>query len=85
MKNLCNKTRPKERPYEVWKMGGWTWSILKKWQGDDDKEYARAFCFVTSPFCPDGEYGDVYIQDYKNGTLVKTNYDSDTTDRISHF
>ena len=25
--------------------------------------YARWFCWVSSPFCPDGEYGDTYISD----------------------
>jgi hypothetical protein len=70
-KNLCLKTRPKDNPYEVWKgsaMGedGWTWNVLKKWQADDEKPFARWFCFVTSPFCPEGEYGDVYVKEIKS-------------------
>ena len=69
--NLCRKTRPKDSPYEVWKgrmMGqdGWTWNVLKKWQADDEKPFARWFCFVTSPFYPDGEYGDVYVKEIKS-------------------
>lgn len=56
MKNPCAKTRTKDNPYEVWK-------VLKKWQIDDYKPFARWFCFVTSPFCPEGEYGDVYVKD----------------------
>jgi hypothetical protein len=70
-KNLCLKTRPKDQPYEVWKGGmmgedGWTWNVLKKWQVDDEKPFARWFCFVTSPFCPEGEYGDVYVKDIES-------------------
>jgi len=66
MPNLCAKTRPKEKPYEVWKTyNGWTWYVLKKWQINDDKPFARWFCFVTSPECPDGECGDVYVKDIK--------------------
>jgi hypothetical protein len=68
LKNLCAKTRPKDNPYEVWKdkSGTWEWKVLKKWQIDDDKEFARWFCFVTSPFCPEGEYGDTYVSDIKS-------------------
>ena len=33
-KNLCNKTRPVENPYEIWKneIGSWEWRVLKKYQ-----------------------------------------------------
>ena len=66
-KNTCLKTRDKSEPYEVWQSpdGSWTWNVLKKWQADDHKPYGRWFCFVTSPFCPDGEYGDVYVSEIK--------------------
>ena len=69
MKNECGKTRPKDNPYEVWESadGEWTWNVLKKWQIDDNKSYARWFCFVTSPFCPQGEMGDVYVHDLLGG------------------
>lgn len=63
MKNLCGKTRPKTNPYEVWRAGTWTWQVLKKWQADDQKPYARWFCNVITPMCPDGEMGDVYVKD----------------------
>lgn len=66
MKNLCAKTRKVDNPYEVWTNGSWTWKVLKKWQADDNKPNARWFCFVTSPFCPEGEYGDVYVKDIIN-------------------
>lgn len=65
MKNTMSKTRPVDNPYEVWSNGSWTWRVLKKWQVDDSKPYARWFCHVTSPLCPAGEMGDVYVKDIK--------------------
>jgi len=66
MKNLCGKMRPKTDPYETWQgAGAWTWQVLKKWQADDAKPYARWFCNVITPMCPDGEMGDVYVSDVK--------------------
>lgn len=70
-KNLCLKTRPASDPYEVWESadGSWRWSVLKKYQADDDKPYARWFCSVTSPFVgPSGELGDCYVTDVKGGS-----------------
>ncbi len=69
-KNPCAKTVKKENAYEVWQTadGTWTWYVLKKYQSPDREEnnpYARWFCFVTSPYVPDGEYGDTYISDIK--------------------
>ena len=55
--------RPVTNPYEVWTSGSWTWKVLKKWQADDTKPYARWFCMVTSPFVPEGEMGDCYAAD----------------------
>ena len=66
MKNECAKTRPTTNPYEVWTNGSWTWKVLKKWQADDGKPYARWFCMVTSPYCPDGEMGDAYVAEIKS-------------------
>ena len=66
MKNLCGKSRPESDPYEVWESfdGQWTWKVLKKWQADDNKPYARWFCAVTSPFTyGDSELGDVYASE----------------------
>lgn len=65
-KNECAKTRPVANPYEVWQGNGWTWNVLKKYQTPEKEAtnpFARWFCFVTSPICPDGEYGDTYIRD----------------------
>ena len=67
-KNLCAKTVKPENAYEIWEsyVRGWTWFVLKKWQVDDNKPYARWFCLVRSPFVPEGEYGDVYVSDIKS-------------------
>lgn len=66
--NLCRKTVTKENAYEVWSNDtGWTWYVLKKWQGPakEDGEFARWFCLVTSPMVPEGEMGDVYVREIK--------------------
>lgn len=66
--NPCAKARKKQAPYEVWyhARSGFEWRVLKKYQtptGEAANPHARWFCFVTSPGCPDGEYGDVYVRD----------------------
>ena len=67
VRNECAKTRPVSDPYEIWQSpdSQWTWKVLKKWQVDDNKPFARWFCHVTSPFCPEGEIGDTYVKDVK--------------------
>ncbi len=67
MKNTMAKMRPKSDPYEVWVSfdGTWTWNVLKKWQADDNKPYARWFCNVVTPIVPEGELGDVYVAEIK--------------------
>jgi hypothetical protein len=80
MKNPCGKTRPLDNPYEVWKgrvmIGGdeltMEWRVLKKWQVDDWKPYARWFCAVQSEATFGGwDYGDVYVDEIKRfGTKV---------------
>ena len=71
-KNKCNKVRDKDDPYELWRAptpeGYWTWYVLKKYQTPEKEALnpnARWYCFVTSPFCPTGEYGDTYVRDIK--------------------
>jgi hypothetical protein len=73
MKNICAKMRPESDPYEIWenKLTGWKWLVLKKWQADDNKPYARWFCRVYSPFCPSGDLGDVYVSEITS-QAVKT-------------
>ena len=67
-KNLCLKERKLENPYEIWRTKDktWEWRVLKKWQIDDNKEYARWFCAVKSPYIY-GSYDmvDVYVKDIK--------------------
>jgi len=65
-KNLCGKTRPASKPYEVWTRDGWSWTVLKKYQSPEKEEsnpFARWFCLVKSPFVPHGEMGDCYVKD----------------------
>lgn len=73
-KNECAKTRPVTQPYEVWEnaRAGWKWKVLKKYQADDAKPYARWFCHASSPYCPEGELGDVYAAEVKaNAVRIK--------------
>lgn len=62
MKNTQAKTRKRENAYEVWQTpdGTWTWYVLKKYQADDLKPYAKWLCVVVTPICPQGDIGDVY-------------------------
>lgn len=64
------KTVTKENAYEVWQTpdGSWTWYVLKKYQtleNEEQNQWARWFCLVVSPFVPNGEMGDVYIDEIK--------------------
>ena len=66
-KNLCNKTRKLDDPYEIWVAGDWEWRVLKKYQNPENEAknpYSRWFCAVKSPYTfGDYEYGDVYVKD----------------------
>lgn len=70
-KNTMAKMRDVENPYEIWiNLYGWEWRVLKKWQADDNKDYARWFCAVKSPFTYDSwEYGDVYVSEIKSNAV----------------
>ncbi len=50
-KNPCWKTVTIEKAYEVWQTPDWSreWNVLKKYQIDDQKPYARWFVAVKSP------------------------------------
>lgn len=53
-----------DNPYEIWQAGDWEWRVLKKWQADDYKPYARWFCAVKSPMTYDSwDVGDCYAAD----------------------
>jgi len=64
-KNECGKTRDVSKPYEIWKNNeGFEWRVLKKYQIDDNKPYARWFCAVKSPFTYGNfKLGDCYVSD----------------------
>ena len=74
MKNLCGKIVKRENAYEVWKNAsiGWTWYCLKKYQSPEkeaENQYARWFCDVVTPICPNGEMGDVYVNEIKSNSI----------------
>ena len=72
MKNTCGKTVSRENAYEVWSNGAWTWYCLKKYQNPEQEAsnvYARWFCDVVTPMCPDGELGDTYVKDIKSNAV----------------
>jgi hypothetical protein len=65
-KNAWGRSRPKENPYAIYGANGWTWNVLKAYQTPEKEKanpYARWYTFVTSPYCPEGEYGDTYVKD----------------------
>lgn len=67
-KNLFAKQRPLENPYEVWGTpdGSWEVRILKKWQVDDNKPYARWFTATKSPYTYGTfDMGDQYVSEIK--------------------
>ena len=70
-KNECNKTRPVDNPYEIWRdeSSGFVWKVLKKYQNRENEAknpHARWFCAVSSPFTwTSYELGDVYVSEIK--------------------
>jgi len=65
-KNLMGKTRTKENAYSVVTVGDWKWYILKHYQSPEKEAtnpHARVFCWVESPYCGGGEFGDTYLKD----------------------
>lgn len=73
MKNPLGKTRPVDNPYLIYRStDGWEWRVLKAWQSDPHKPYARWFCDVMSPFTwPGSDMGDTYVMDViQNGRLA---------------
>lgn len=68
-KNPFGKSRTPDSPYATYKFDGWTWKVIKTYQRPDKEQgnpHARWFCFVTSPHCPSGEYGDTYVSKILN-------------------
>ena len=69
IKNPCRKERKVykgETPYATWvdRRTGWRYELLKSWQGDNSKPYARWFCRVHG-FCT--EMGDCYVDELRGG------------------
>lgn len=85
-KNLMNKSRKVGDPYLVFEAGDWRWEVLKSWQGDDAKQYARWFTYVTSPMTfGGGDMGDTYVTDvvlnakltFADATVFPDGFDAD--------
>lgn len=73
-KNVRAKTVTRDNAYQVWQTpdGSWTWYVLKEWQADDSKPYARWFTEVVTPYTPSGEIGDTYVSEIKaNAVRIK--------------
>lgn len=68
VRNLYAKTRQPDDPYEIWETldGSWRWYVLKKYQADDFKPYARWFVKAFSPHASQGELGDTYASEIMN-------------------
>lgn len=66
MKNPAAKTRKPDQPYATWTdlRSGWKYKLLKSWQGDNSKEYARWFVDVHG-FGHD--MGDEYVANLRGG------------------
>src|SRR5690349_9227610 len=89
-KNPCSRTVTPDNAYEVWQVthhpeygGTWTWYVLKKYQSPEREAknpFARWLCFVTSPFVPTGEYGDVYVNDVRDTGAHQINNPLSCTD-----
>tara|TARA_B110000285_G_scaffold213024_1_gene257036 strand:- start:673 stop:927 length:255 start_codon:yes stop_codon:yes gene_type:complete len=78
-KNLMGKTRPVDKPYEVWQTrdGSWTWRVLKKYQApinESKNKLARWFVAVKSPYTYNSwEMGDEYVLNITEMGSYKTN------------
>jgi len=75
IKNICLKSRKVNEPYEIWVNPRISFEsrVLKKYQGDDNKEYARWLVAVKSPMTY-GSYdmGDSYVSEIKLGAYRLT-------------
>lgn len=81
------KTRPVENPYLVFQdaRAGWTWKVLKAWQNDNAKPYARWFTAVSSPHTWGGyDMGDTYVADVVlYGRLVEVDGREPTAEELA--
>jgi hypothetical protein len=75
--NPCGKTRPVDKPYATWTAHGFYYMLLKSYQSDNGKEYARWFVNVVSPYTSNrGELGDCYVKE----ALSEIDYSTLTVD-----
>lgn len=91
MKNLMSKSRKPsgERPYitlvDERMVPEWTYQVLKSYQQDGSKPYARVFCLVDG-FAED--LGDVYVDDLKGARIIDFDRDvfaSENDARVALF
>jgi hypothetical protein len=88
MKNEFSKQRLTENPYEIWisSDGKWTWRVLKKYQIDDNKPFARWFCAVKSPYTFGSfDLGDVYVQEIKQNARKMTEEEMEQELKVCHY
>lgn len=78
MKNPASKTRPVTQPYASWTdaRSGWKYKLLKSWQGDNSKPYARWFVDVEG-FGHDR--GDTYVAEMYPGLMAADEIVFDTS------
>jgi len=72
-KNPMSKSRKVDDPYlTIEDMGGqWVTKVLKAYQSDPNKPYARWFCAVSSPYTGGGyDMGDTYVSEVQ-GTITQ--------------
>jgi hypothetical protein len=58
------RTRSIRHPWQVWQRGLSEWRVLRHYQSPEaeaDNPWARVYCFVRSPLCPEGEYAAVFL------------------------
>jgi hypothetical protein len=63
------------KPLEIWESfdGRLRWEVYRK-AGNEQSSDATWLCKVFSPFVPEGELGEVYVQELKqNGRRVEAN------------
>jgi hypothetical protein len=81
MKNQMGKMRKEDQPYMIFEGGPFGDSkVLKSWQGDDAKPYARWFMAIN------GDLGDTYVSEvvsygrlkYIDPVLVEAGYEPPT-------
>ncbi len=76
-KNLCNKVRDVDHPYEIWidRKAGFEYRVLKKYQKpslEAKNKCARWYMATKSPYTfGDWEYGDGYAAEVKEFSNLK--------------